>query len=202
MLYFCPTRRRPVALSGGAWQSELTPRAMTDYAGNAGTSYTDDGDAVGGGTFAAGDGNDGVVCERINALGRFASVTSSDLTDGASNTIMVGEKNLNSMFFTTECEPDDNAGYVGGYQDDVARWGGCGTMDNNGNFTGPLFPPAMDRPGGTENFASIAATGRNFWFGSSHTGGAQFVFCDGSVTMIHYSVDPDVSAAPAAATTV
>ena len=52
-LYFCPSRRRPVALSGGPWASEKVtwaiPVAMTDYAGNAGftaglDTASDDGD--------------------------------------------------------------------------------------------------------------------------------------------------------------
>ena len=29
-MYFCPSRRSPVALSGGAWQSQVAPRAMID----------------------------------------------------------------------------------------------------------------------------------------------------------------------------
>lgn len=190
--YFCPTRRRPVALAAGPWQVSAKPRAMIDYAGNAGTSST--GGAMGS-AFAS-DGNDGAICRLTDASGARAYVSASDIADGLSTTIMVGEKNLNSMFSASQCQPDDNVGYVGPFEDDVARWGGCGTFDSAsnppGNFVGPMFPPAMDRRGDTETAASIKATGRNFWFGSSHASGAQFVFCDGSVTLIRFLVDPVV----------
>ena len=55
-LYFCPTRRRPVALSGGPWQSEPYPRAWGIMPGTRGQHLGDDG----GGQY--GDGMvDGVV---------------------------------------------------------------------------------------------------------------------------------------------
>jgi prepilin-type processing-associated H-X9-DG protein len=188
-IYFCPTRRRPVALTGGPWQSEFQPRAMGDYAGNAGTT------SVGGamGTAYAGDGSDGVVCCRFNASGQESHMTIGQLTDGTSNTIMVGEKNLNPTNYAgSQCGPDDNAGYVGGFQDDVVRWGARGVMDGRGAFSGMLFPPAGDSFGPTETFAMIRDSGRNFWFGSAHHSGAQFVFCDGSVASISYGVDGEV----------
>ncbi len=192
--YFCPTRRRPVALSGGYWATQLTPMAMIDYAGNGGTSNAGSSQGECGlGWGQAGDGNDGVICQRQNAAGNAASMSASDLTDGASNTIMLGEKRLNPNFWTKECQPDDNEGYVGGFQDDSIRWGGYGVMQSNGTVSsGFLFwPPLMDRPAPLDSPGSLV-DGHNFWYGSSHAGGAQFVFCDGSVTLIHFSVDPEV----------
>ena len=142
-LYFCPTRRRSVALSGGNWQTETGPRAMTDYAGNAGTSSA--GGAMG--SAYAGNGGDGIVVQ----TGTLPQVTADDVVDGLSNTIMVGEKNLNASNYVKQCSPDDNAGYVGGFQDDVVRWGAMGTLSGT-TFTGTLFPPAQDTyNGGTEN---------------------------------------------------
>ena len=47
------------------------------------------------------------------------------MTDGASNTILVGEKHLNLSFCTTAAEPDDNDGYCASFEDDVVRWGWC-----------------------------------------------------------------------------
>jgi hypothetical protein len=36
--------------------------------------------------------------------------------------MMVREKHMNLTFVTTQPQPDDNDGYVGGFQDDVVRW--------------------------------------------------------------------------------
>jgi prepilin-type N-terminal cleavage/methylation domain-containing protein len=164
-IYFCPTRRPPVALRGGPWEVDHYPRAMIDYAGNAGTVNTD-GD--GGGIY--GSGNDGLVIRYLHA--DFVSLR--DIPDGVSNTLLVAEKHMNLTFVTTECQPDDNDGYVGGFQDDVVRWG--------------AFPPHPDEFLGMYNTANDHP---NIWqFGSSHPGGFQGVFADGSMHFIHYSIDP------------
>jgi prepilin-type N-terminal cleavage/methylation domain-containing protein len=167
-LYFCPTRRPPVALAGGPWDVHNgVPRAMTDYAGNAGTSPVG-GD--GGGSYGA--GTDGLVIK----LGATRFVELKDITDGTSNTLMVGEKHMNLAFVTTECQPDDNDGYVGGFQDDVVRWG--------------AFPPVHD-----SYFAEYDQNDLHpgIWqFGSNHPAGFQGVFADGSVHLIRYSIDPTV----------
>ncbi len=165
-LYFCPSRRPPTALSGGTWAVHNYPRAMTDYAGNAGTA----GGGDGGGAY--GTGADGLVIH----LGYADFVALRDITDGISNTLMVGEKRMNLAFVTTQCQADDNDGYVGGFQDDVVRWG--------------IFPPAPDGrfPLGTPSTIHP----QNWQFGSSHPAGFQAVFADGAVHMIPYSVDPTV----------
>jgi prepilin-type processing-associated H-X9-DG protein len=181
-LYFCPSRRPPVALSGGSWQSQPYPRGMLDYAGNAGVNTLGDD---GGGTY--GDGLiDGVVVRAGLVLQQGAAVASTTATaisqakisDGMSNTFLVGEKRMNISFVTTQTQPDDNDGYVGGFQDDVVRWG--------------AFPPQPDWQGPLATFATLIPG--DYQFGSSHPGVVQFVFCDGSVQGIHYSVDPAVFA--------
>jgi type II secretory pathway pseudopilin PulG len=165
--YFCPSRRPPVALAGGDWAVHNYPRAMTDYAGNAGTS-SENGD--GGGCY--GDGKDGLVIR----LGKTDFVSLQDIPDGASNTLMVGEKHMNLTYVTTEPQPDDNDGYVGGFQDDVVRWG--------------AFPPVHD------SFFAEYTQGNlhpGIWqFGSNHPSGFQAVFADGAVHLIRFSVDPTV----------
>ncbi len=49
-------------------------------------------------------------------------------------------------------------------------------------FASPLFPPAQDTPG----------RGDYYNFGSAHANGFQMAFCDGSVQMINYSINPEV----------
>lgn len=169
--YFCPTRRPPTALKGGYWASHNSYRAQLDYAGNAGTSR-DAGD--GGGTF--GNGRDGVIC-RLDAGIRRAD----QIGDGLSSTLLVGEKRLNVAYCRTDQQPDDNDGYVGGFQDDVVRWGPSNTPWG-------AFPPAPDFVGGQFTWSTIHPT---IWqFGASHVAGPGVVFCDGSVRAIGFDVDP------------
>ncbi len=166
-LYFCPTRRPPAALSGGSWAQHTYPRAMTDYAGNAGTSNLgNDGAGI------YGNGNDGLVIR----LGYTTFVRIADIKDGTSNTMMVGEKHMNLTFVITRTQPDDNDGYVGGFQDDVVRWG--------------AFPPVPDKMKPEYDWGTIHPW--IFQFGASHPGGLQAVFADGAVHLIRYSVDPVV----------
>jgi prepilin-type processing-associated H-X9-DG protein len=168
-LYFCPTRRRPVALSGGSWQVFPYPRAMTDYAGNGGAGRNE-----GGPWF--GFGEDGVVV-RQSLDGKNSVIRRpAHITDGLSNTIMVGEKLLNANYIF-ETEPNDNDGYTTGWDDDIVRWGGPEIGPPIQDFNGPDWT--------TDNLWP-----NNFRFGSAHTTGAQFVFCDGSVRLIHYNVNP------------
>jgi prepilin-type N-terminal cleavage/methylation domain-containing protein/prepilin-type processing-associated H-X9-DG protein len=164
--FFCPSRRSPVALSGGPWQSRPRPRAMLDYAGNAGVSTAQGSRSSG----RLGNGEDGII--RFYKLGPVPIAT---VHDGMSNTFLIGEKRLNFYVAETECGPGDNDGYVGGYQDDVVRWGSV--------------LPEIDYRGPHITFANLYPF--NFQFGASHPGVFMMVFCDGSVRPINYSVDKE-----------
>jgi prepilin-type N-terminal cleavage/methylation domain-containing protein/prepilin-type processing-associated H-X9-DG protein len=150
-IYFCPTRRPPTVLT-----RQEGKKALIDYAAN-------------GGTYAAGEdwhnAKNGVVLRSsYNQKLRMA-----DIKDGTSNTLAVGEKNLNLAVLN---DPnvnagDDNSGYAIGMDWDHTRWAD--------------LPPAFDR------YIPNDATS-DTRFGSSHTAGFNAVFCDGSVRMITYSV--------------
>jgi prepilin-type N-terminal cleavage/methylation domain-containing protein len=172
--YFCPTRRAPVALAGGYWASWSTPRAQADYAGNGGSS-TENGDN--GGQY--GDGKDGVIVEQAVGIIRFR-----DITDGTSKTLLIGEKRMNVTYCTTDQQPDDNDGYVGGYQDDVVRFGAATST------WGPIVPD-QDVWGLQYTWGPPQPIQPPIYeFGSSHPGVCQFVLCDGSVQTIAFAVDP------------
>jgi prepilin-type N-terminal cleavage/methylation domain-containing protein len=170
--YFCPSRRPPTVLAGGYWASYNTPRAQSDYAGNSGSSTV--GQDFGLGLY--GKGFDGVIVEQAMPIVRLKHIT-----DGTSKTLLVGEKRMNIKYCMTDQQPDDNDGYVGGFQDDVVRFAASaspwGPLIPEPDFYGPPYGTTPLQPGITE-------------FGSSHPGVAQFVLCDGSVQAIAFTIDP------------
>jgi len=132
------------------------PRGAIDYAGNGGT-----------GEFVFPDGfpwlnQNGVVIPRSNG----ALLNSSRIPDGTSNTLMVGERNVNLARLGDSSQFDENNGYIDGWDWDTIRWG--------------YEVPAPDRRDDS-------------WydrrFGSSHIGVLNGVFCDGSVRTIRFTIN-------------
>ena len=97
-----------------------------------------------------------------------SQVRASDVSDGMSNTYLIGEKQINPDYINTgEDMGDDQGPYVGDGWD-------------NARYGGPDFPaPVMDRPGYTATQA----------YGSAHPTGFNISFCDGSVRMVSYEID-------------
>ena len=164
-IYFCPSRRQPVTLVDTHYGFPPTPRGMSDYAGNAGI---DQSNAPAPGTIP-GNGIDGLVIRMS-----YGKIRLSKIVDGASNTLMVGEKRQNAQLMTSETECDDCQGFVSGWDNDAVRWG--------------LNVPEPDYRSATQ----MGCTYRGTQFGSSHAGGFQAAFGDGAIRMIRYDVDPQV----------
>ena len=140
-IYYCPSRRAVDVYNG---------TAKIDYAGNAGDQT---------------EGQNGLVMRTT-----CGAVHIADVVDGTSNTVMLGEKQLNRASFGTST--DDNESYcTPGWNDDweVYRWGAA------------LPAPDVNRPG--DRSASHV-------FGSAHTAGFACTFADGSVHFVRYSVTP------------
>jgi prepilin-type N-terminal cleavage/methylation domain-containing protein/prepilin-type processing-associated H-X9-DG protein len=113
-------------------------------------------------------------------------VTMSDITDGASNTYLVGEKYLNADRYVDGAAACDISYQFTGYSDTSVRWSGsyydnADARDRTDASSAPAYPspPMQDKPG----YAS------NVVFGSAHAAGFNMAFCDGSVQTMPYAID-------------
>jgi prepilin-type N-terminal cleavage/methylation domain-containing protein len=180
--YFCPSRKRPntnVSTAGdkpdnGTPNSNHNPGSCSDYAGSSGDfNYTSWLDGVNAnGAFMTGE----VVTKPSSTIiteyrGR---VRLAMLTDGTSNTMLVGEKHVPLVYFTLGADPSsgtvrgDGSVYNGDHE-----WNYC-------RVAGPSHPlrrGAKDLAGNTNDF------------GSYHPSVCQFVFADGSIHMLSVNLD-------------
>jgi prepilin-type N-terminal cleavage/methylation domain-containing protein/prepilin-type processing-associated H-X9-DG protein len=173
-ILYCPTRRRPLAYPNTYSQYNINPvttAAHTDYACNSGTqgpNFSDPGSNGGDPSFTDAPGFkfadigpfDGVISR--NYLSKVALIT-----DGASNTYLLGEKYLIPDHYFDGVYGTDNNPVYAGFDWDYHRW----------SITGPM----QDTPGVADPYA----------FGSAHAGQFNMVYCDGSVHAISYSIDPE-----------
>ena len=100
----------------------------------------------------------------------------ADITNGASNTYLIGERYLSPDNYTNGVNQGDDQGYFIGYDYDTSRWVQLGTPTTTG-----YLPPMQDTPG----YVSYNL------FGSAHSGGLNMAFCDGAIQFISYQIDPE-----------
>lgn len=175
-VYYCPTRRSPQLLSG---------TYKCDYAGNAGER------GPGGIRSTASGGLKGVIIQMDRDKTRVEMIK-----DGASNTIMFGEKALHPKSWGTE-GGDNERWNNAGWDEDVVRYGAA--VLANGTAYG--LPPIADMQAPWLNgsaWTTVVDKGAQAWgqwhpyFGSSHSGGANFTMADGSVQFISSTTDEKV----------
>jgi prepilin-type N-terminal cleavage/methylation domain-containing protein len=181
-LYNCPTRRPsilyPVRASHDpminvTWPSNINVAwAKCDYACNAGSNFlmwgynfpTTIQQGLRGEGFVS-----AVYFKDSNGISHQRSrIMVVDVTDGASNTYLVGEKRVNpDVYFTGDSGSDDEP-YCSGDDVDLHRW--------------TRIAPDQDMSG-VDNWDQ---------FGSAHSISFNMSFCDGSVHAIDYSINPTV----------
>ncbi|TWT75576.1 Type II secretion system protein G precursor [Posidoniimonas polymericola] len=209
----CPSRRRANVFANGAsttFAECVNPVQLcskTDYAANAGDMYnpepyasSEPGEALPNVSnvdydslkafswkpvWKAGDPTnpDNLVYVR-DATGIVytrSQVAFRRITDGTSNVYMVGEKYLSTLHYETGMgEGDNEPGFTGG-NDDTLRT----TVKTVKGIGGGDVKLARDSESNVKKIDSTK-------FGSAHTGGFNMAFCDGSVRLVNFEVDPDV----------
>ncbi len=113
--------------------------------------------------------------------GERSQVTAGQITDGLSCVILAGEKYVNSAHYNDSQDLGDTYSAFEGNDYGTARW--IYYFPNPTTTTPNVAAPMKDNT--LEGGASSAA----YWFGSPHSQGAHFVFCDGSVKLIPYNID-------------
>jgi prepilin-type processing-associated H-X9-DG protein len=109
-----------------------------------------------------------------------SQVTMTMITDGASNTYLLGEKPVDPDCYLANHDGGDDWSMFSGHQDDIVRSVGWPDAAYPSGYF-PL-PPIQDTPG-YNDYAG---------FGSAHSGGLNMSLCDGSVRWISYTIDPEV----------
>ncbi len=210
---YCPTRRRVMAYTWAvSWGivNAGTPSAVgrSDYAANGGDVYTDCATPKSplwqsaipsnttGGPASTTEVENPPGQMTSNARTTFANIAAvatgvvytgsliklADVKDGATNTYLAGEKYLNPDCYETGTDYGDNEDALLGDNEDISRWTAYSVNYTTTPTTIQYLAPFQDTPG---------APGR-WCFGSAHANGFQMAFCDGSVTMINYTLDQEV----------
>jgi prepilin-type N-terminal cleavage/methylation domain-containing protein/prepilin-type processing-associated H-X9-DG protein len=171
----CPTRRLPALSPAEQGDLQLVncagPKAWftTDYKCNGGSEPVFWGhgpaswaEAAAGVGFLDMSSSNGVAAQR-------SQVRMADILDGTSATYLVGEKYFNA---DQNSESDDDTSVdraaLSGDDNDLCGW--------------TNQPPMPDTPGADNDLI----------FGSAHPSGFNMAFCDGSVQMMKYSIDPKI----------
>ncbi len=185
-VFTCPARRAAKAYPytaghNGSFRNIAMPGSAYfyrgDYGANGGDIYRDPGfSSMGDGSTAGPAAYSKAIEKDLQDLTRtFSGIMGTasytkirDIRDGASNTLMLGEKYIMPAYYETGEAGDDNEAMLVGNNPDIVRFA--------------QIRPAQDRPG----FAIDGV------FGSCHSGIFYGVTCDNSLKTISYGVSHQV----------
>jgi len=181
--YFCPSvgHIRIYRYDQNGDSTNTTMRAMNDYLGNGGS--------FGYNEFTSPPAPlDGPVVPALSISHKKVRLT--DITDGTANTILVGEKYLYHEAFEGNSYCSDDQGYTDGWDNDTI---GFGAGTNPSAAAAHLRPPTHFDGSTPTSAAPDAASAGNCGtlFGSIHEAACYFVFCDGSVHAVNFTIDPN-----------
>jgi prepilin-type N-terminal cleavage/methylation domain-containing protein/prepilin-type processing-associated H-X9-DG protein len=202
----CPSRRPGLSTflynGAGMYNSNVPERtARSDYAANAGTVYVETNFFPQ--TYAA---IAGYVWLEARLLGmsppqdptvqlsgisfQRSQVAVQHVSDGTSNTYMVGEKAITTTAYEDGSDRGDNETWCTGFNNDNFRktaWGSTPALQELRPFPdAPTYPPL---PAGVTGDANTAIDRGISSFGSPHSGGVNMAFCDGSIHTISFDID-------------
>ena len=168
--FFCPSRRKPEVVVAAEWgyhpsTGQTYGHAKNDYAASSldhSITFAD------GRTISVHDGVGPVPRNDPDDPNHQTLVRIADIRDGASNTMLLGEKRMN-IDLLGRMQANDNEGYTCGWNHDTLRYT---SRAPRADFSHPS-DPGDDR------------------FGSSHSGGMNVALGDGSVRFISYSIELD-----------
>jgi prepilin-type N-terminal cleavage/methylation domain-containing protein/prepilin-type processing-associated H-X9-DG protein len=189
-MYNCPSRRNSGPFKNGDDHSYINCDpvdppylARSDYASNVGwpiepwglIPYDDIDDPNGPGPTSLVDGDKLSFWKFPRYNRRWMGVIYmhsqhriTDITNGTSNTYLLGEKYVNPTNYLTGNDGADNETMYAGADNDICRL--------------TLLPPLRDTRG-YQDFSR---------FGSAHVGGCNMLYCDGRVQVVAYEIDPAV----------
>jgi prepilin-type N-terminal cleavage/methylation domain-containing protein len=206
-VFFCPSRRSASSVgfsindetgsTSPAYVLGPFPGGLSDYACNGGNDSTNNRPA-GAMTYAKAKGvePDGTIITGsfdTSPIGtRITSwtgvVTFAKITDGLSNTLLVGEKHVRPI--SRDGKNEDRSVFSGNNANNYSRMAGIppdGVVQNDDVTQYPLIHDEKDGTMTTNN--PPGAYDSNKDFGGPHPGICMFVFCDGSVKGVKTTVD-------------
>jgi prepilin-type N-terminal cleavage/methylation domain-containing protein/prepilin-type processing-associated H-X9-DG protein len=169
--YHCPSRRGPniypitVQPSNAA---SVTQGAKLDYSVNCGDQGRNEYD---GGQSPTSRDISFFQRDFTGVVFGHSKMLLAQITDGTTQTILVGEKYLNPLNYENGADAADNENLYVGFDNDNAR-------STHANY----YPPRKDHP----QLANLQI------FGSAHPGAFNISMCDGSVRPLTYTVDQTV----------
>ena len=187
----------PLNASIFAWRRHgpIEAYAELDYAANVGRSHTtpsenteEQGEIWPPRSFAEADDPNWRWVTNVYSKGVMfyrSLIAVGNISDGASNTYLIGERSMATDFYSTHYIKDPKWPNLGPAAD-------CSGAVFNGesscNSRGTAWEPRPDGP-----YRDPASGERNevglHRFGSAHRSGCHFVMCDGSVKSIPYNID-------------